>query len=35
LTAGTLALSGRLDGVAEDMRQRFRVVNDRLAQMAA
>jgi methyl-accepting chemotaxis protein len=35
LEAGTLALSGRLDGVGEDMRQRFRIVNDRLAQMAA
>jgi chromosome segregation ATPase len=35
LEACTLALSGRLDGVAEDMRQRFRVVNDRLAQLAA
>jgi len=35
LEANTLALNGRVDGVAEDMRQRFHGVNDRLAQLAA
>lgn len=33
--AGLLTLSGRVDDLADDMRQRFRVVNDRLTQLAA
>lgn len=32
--AHQIALRGRLDGISEDIRQRFRVVNDRLAELA-
>lgn len=35
LEAGFLQLNVRVDGLADDMRQRFRVVNERLAELAA
>lgn len=35
LDAGVLGLTGRIDALSDDLRQRFRVMNDRLAQLAA
>jgi hypothetical protein len=32
---GLLHFNERFDGLSEDMRQRFRMVNDRLAELAA
>jgi hypothetical protein len=34
LESGQLEFSTRLDGLSEDMRQRFRIVNERLAMLA-